>query len=285
MEKRTWNEIPDEELIRLDQNEMNSLLWLFSALSICKNSEDDLSGKLDLIPEGKYRFQLMLELLQSITSDLVKITPAEQREQLKNAMNDMELRIARKRKVSSMKRISLEDARLCAGMNKKQVSAAMGISIAKLSLWEHGTKLPTVDQAIEISKLYGIPMSVIDWSKERNKPVYVYDKLRKMIGYLFESTEEFAKFVGIEPSIIMSRLDGESNFSCDELATIAEKLNLGESSINDLFFEQDRSSILPVCTLIRKMLTDEECSTLQAMMEHGWPGTLKANEHDPQDSI
>ena len=96
VEKCNWNEIPDEELNRLNRHEMNSLLWLFATLNSCKHSEDDLSWRLDLIPEGKQRFQLVLEQLRSILNDLIETIPRKQCKQFENILNDMELRFVPK---------------------------------------------------------------------------------------------------------------------------------------------------------------------------------------------
>lgn len=63
-------------------------------------------------------------------------------------------------------RISLEAARVNAGMTQPQAAQAIGVSVATLLKWEKGTTSPAVDKAIALAKLYSIPLSCINFCHE-----------------------------------------------------------------------------------------------------------------------
>ena len=63
-------------------------------------------------------------------------------------------------------RMTLEAARVNAGLTQKQVCDAVDISLTTIGLWEHGDRLPTVDKAIELSELYGVPLDCINFARK-----------------------------------------------------------------------------------------------------------------------
>ena len=62
-------------------------------------------------------------------------------------------------------RITLEAARVNAGLTQKQVCDAVGISLTTIGLWEHGERLPSVDKAIKLAELYKVPLECINFAK------------------------------------------------------------------------------------------------------------------------
>ena len=63
-------------------------------------------------------------------------------------------------------RISLEAARVNAGMTQPQAAQALGVSVATILKWEKGTTLPTIDKAIALASLYSVPLDAIDFCSE-----------------------------------------------------------------------------------------------------------------------
>jgi transcriptional regulator with XRE-family HTH domain len=55
-------------------------------------------------------------------------------------------------------RITLEAARVNAGMLQKDVCQRLGVSVPTLVSWEAGKTLPPVDKALELSLLYGVKL-------------------------------------------------------------------------------------------------------------------------------
>ena len=60
-------------------------------------------------------------------------------------------------------RITLEAARVNAGMTQPQAAQALGISVATLLKWEKGTTSPTIEKAIALAELYSIPLDAINF--------------------------------------------------------------------------------------------------------------------------
>lgn len=63
-------------------------------------------------------------------------------------------------------RISLEAARVNAGMTQPQAAQALGVSVATILKWEKGTTLPTIDKAIALASLYSVPLDAINFCSE-----------------------------------------------------------------------------------------------------------------------
>lgn len=60
-----------------------------------------------------------------------------------------------------MPEISLEAARVNAGMTQKEWAAKLGVSNVTVVNWEKGNTEPSLSQLREISRLSGIPMDFI----------------------------------------------------------------------------------------------------------------------------
>lgn len=60
-----------------------------------------------------------------------------------------------------MLRISLEAARVNAGLTQKELAEELGISNVTVINWEKGVTEPTLSQFRKISQLSGIPMDFI----------------------------------------------------------------------------------------------------------------------------
>lgn len=55
-----------------------------------------------------------------------------------------------------MLKITLEAARVNAGLQQKEAAERLGISNKTLSSWENGSSFPTADKIPEICDLYGV---------------------------------------------------------------------------------------------------------------------------------
>lgn len=183
-----------------------------------------------------------------------------------------------------MKRISLKDARHCLNMDKGLVCAAMGIDEDTLTQWEDGNKFPTVEQAIEISKLYGMPIDVIGFSKNDNRKVYDTTALRKRILKQFGSIDTFAEVVEMKSSTLQSRLAMKTEFNAEETSRIVKALGLSGDEAMKCFFEEYYSPLIPVCRFMT-MLSAEEYATLKVLIDHGWPGSLTTENSIVEASI
>lgn len=60
-----------------------------------------------------------------------------------------------------MPRISLEAARVNAGLTQKELAEILGVSNVTIVNWEKGNSEPSVSQLRTISELSGIPMDFI----------------------------------------------------------------------------------------------------------------------------
>lgn len=89
--KKTFYQLPDEQCERLNKQEMTALRWLIAAENSASHAKKDLEKRLECIPEGKRRFQMMHGQLLAIVNDLIGTTPAKQCKQVQNTMEDMKL--------------------------------------------------------------------------------------------------------------------------------------------------------------------------------------------------
>lgn len=94
--KETWYQLPDDKCERMNRTEMNAVKWCLAALNSVAYAKDDLAKRLEMIPNGKRRWGLMLGQLRSLVNDLVGTIPVKQCLTIKNTMNDMELRMVPK---------------------------------------------------------------------------------------------------------------------------------------------------------------------------------------------
>lgn len=62
-------------------------------------------------------------------------------------------------------KISLEAARVNAGLQQKDAAQRLGITPATLRSWENGDTMPDIDKAQTLAKLYDYPISYIFFGK------------------------------------------------------------------------------------------------------------------------
>ena len=60
-----------------------------------------------------------------------------------------------------MYRISLEAARVNAGISQKEAAKRLGINVGTLSNWERGQTFPSVEEFKALCDLYGCPSDLI----------------------------------------------------------------------------------------------------------------------------
>lgn len=170
-----------------------------------------------------------------------------------------------------MKRMSLQNARYCADLDKELVCNAIGIDEATLANWEDGTELPTIEQAFDLSKLYGMPLDLIGFTKEDNRIVFDTYELRKQILRKYGSIEDFAKAIEMKPSILKNRLKMKTEFTYNEMMRIKEELELSGNEMKKYFLTKYYSPLIPICKFIA-MLSADEYNLLVKLIEHGYKG-------------
>ena len=94
--KTTWYQLPEDQCERLMRPEMSALKWCFAALNSVTYGQDDLAARLKKIPNGTRRWNLMLGQLRALLNDIIGTVPVKQCQNIKNTMNDMELRLVPK---------------------------------------------------------------------------------------------------------------------------------------------------------------------------------------------
>lgn len=92
--KRVWLDEADCE--RLNRNEFEAVRYLLGAVSYTASAKDDLQKRLECIPGGRQRMAMILGGLRAIADDLIGTVPRGQCKQLKNTMDDMEMRMVPK---------------------------------------------------------------------------------------------------------------------------------------------------------------------------------------------
>lgn len=81
---------------RLNRGEFEAVRCLLGAVSYTAHANDDLRSRLDFIPEGASRMEDCLNGLQGMLGDLLRTIPQGQCRQLRNTMQDMEIRMVPK---------------------------------------------------------------------------------------------------------------------------------------------------------------------------------------------
>lgn len=66
-----------------------------------------------------------------------------------------------------MFKITLEAARVNAGLSQKEAAKLLKISNSTLGNWENGKSLPNAEQIVELCKLYGCPYDIINFFAHR----------------------------------------------------------------------------------------------------------------------
>lgn len=115
--KRVW--LAEEDCERLNRGEFEALRCLLGAVSYTAHAKDDLQNKLLRIPRGRWRMAAALGALRALADDLVGTIPRGQCKQIRNTMQDMEMRMVPKRMPMSQNVIFDKD------VAKELVDAAM----------------------------------------------------------------------------------------------------------------------------------------------------------------
>lgn len=63
-------------------------------------------------------------------------------------------------------RITLEAARVNAGLTQPQAAQAVGVSVATILKWEKGTTVPPVDKAEQLIRLYGLRFDDVNFCRK-----------------------------------------------------------------------------------------------------------------------
>ena len=92
--RRTW--MPEEETERLNKAEFEAVRCLLGAVNYVAHAKDDISKRIKMIPHGQQRLNLALGAIRALTDDVIGTIPVGQCRQLKNTMNDMDMRMVPK---------------------------------------------------------------------------------------------------------------------------------------------------------------------------------------------
>lgn len=92
--KRVW--LRDEDCERLNRSEYEAIRCLLGAVSYTAHAKDDLQKRLECIPSGRQRMGMVLGGLKSIADDLIGTVPVGQCKQIRNTMQDMDMRMVPK---------------------------------------------------------------------------------------------------------------------------------------------------------------------------------------------
>ena len=92
--KRVW--MQEEDCERLNRAEFEAVRCLLGAVSYAASAKDGLQKRLECVPGGKQRMAMILGGLKAIADDVVGTVPRGQCKQLRNTMNDMEMRMVPK---------------------------------------------------------------------------------------------------------------------------------------------------------------------------------------------
>ena len=115
--KRIW--LQEEDCKRLNRAEFEALRCLLGAVNYTAIARDDLQKRMEAIPGGKQRMNMTLGGLKAIADDLIGTVPRGQCKQIRNTMQDMEMRMVPK--MASMSRNVILDKDIAKGL----VNAAM----------------------------------------------------------------------------------------------------------------------------------------------------------------
>lgn len=89
-------ELPEKDRERVTRAEMQSIQWLQNATSSICYAVDDLDKRIEMIPAGKQRLNMLAGAARSIYYDLKGTIPEKQRRQIENSTKDLEVRMVPK---------------------------------------------------------------------------------------------------------------------------------------------------------------------------------------------
>lgn len=92
--KRVW--LKEEECDRLNRSEFEAVRCLLGAVSYTAHANEDLQERMGTIPYAKQRMAMILGGLRAIADDVIGTVPRGQCKQLRNTMQDMEMRMVPK---------------------------------------------------------------------------------------------------------------------------------------------------------------------------------------------
>lgn len=92
--RRVW--LPEEQCERMSRAEFNAVRAMLIVVSFCIDAKHDLQHRLELIPHGKRRMNMALGAIQAIMNDIIGTITRAQAQQIRNTMNDMEVKITPK---------------------------------------------------------------------------------------------------------------------------------------------------------------------------------------------
>ena len=92
--ERVW--LSDEEAQRLNRGEYEAVRCLLGAVNYAAHANDDLQKRMMIIPGGQQRMADALQALRDLTDDVIGTVPSGQCRQLRNTMQDMEIRMVPK---------------------------------------------------------------------------------------------------------------------------------------------------------------------------------------------
>ena len=95
MKKKAF-ELPDDQCERLKRSEMMAMQLLLADLSNLRYAKDDLAARLESIPSGKARMNMLVGSFDSLVKDLIGTISDKQRHHLQGICRDMELRLVPK---------------------------------------------------------------------------------------------------------------------------------------------------------------------------------------------
>ena len=86
----------EKDCERMNRGEYEAMRCLLGAVSYMAHANDDLGKRLECIPSGRQRMNMVLGGIRAIADDLIGTMPRAQCRQLKNTMSDMEIRMVPK---------------------------------------------------------------------------------------------------------------------------------------------------------------------------------------------
>lgn len=64
-----------------------------------------------------------------------------------------------------MYKVTLEAARVNAGLNQTQVAKKIGVGLTTICRWETGKSKPPIDKMLKMCELYGVPVEMIKFQE------------------------------------------------------------------------------------------------------------------------
>lgn len=89
-------ELPDDQCERLTRSEMQSLTMLMANLTDLLAARDDLKGRLECVPSGAARMNMLIGQMRSLLQDIFGTVTDKQRRHLRNICKDQEIRLVPK---------------------------------------------------------------------------------------------------------------------------------------------------------------------------------------------